>query len=185
MEKSCKMTGCEQQAHAKGLCTRHYHQVQIGLIDLEGKPLRKLGRVPLKFQPATCTIEGCANKVRTRGWCNMHYLRFREGNMTEDGKPTGKQRLFFNKGYRTYMRGYRKVKAPESHPHSDKDGYVLEHRLIMEKHLGRFLEPREIVHHKNGTPSDDRLRNLQLMTQSEHARLHIALRKRDKKGHLQ
>ena len=37
------------------------------------------------------------------------------------------------------------------HPYATKNGYVLEHRIIMENHLGQLLNPNEIVHHKNGS----------------------------------
>lgn len=46
------------------------------------------------------------------------------------------------------------------------------HRIVMEEHLGRTLTRHEVVHHINGDIHDNRLENLQLMTLSEHGRMH-------------
>jgi len=64
-----------------------------------------------------------------------------------------------------------------NHPHPNALGkYVLRYRLVVDKNLGRFLHPSEQVHHINGNPTDDRIENLQVMSRSEHARLHCELR---------
>ena len=68
-------------------------------------------------------------------------------------------------------KGYIRIYFPD-HPKSDRWGYILEHVLIMECFIGRRLHKNEIVHHKNGTKTDNRIINLQLMTRNEHMKLH-------------
>jgi len=74
---------------------------------------------------------------------------------------------------------YRLIYIP-NHPFADCQGYVREHRLIMERQLNRFLNPREVVHHINKNRKDNRIENLILFSnEAEHQRHHSFFRKRN------
>ena len=60
-----------------------------------------------------------------------------------------------------------------SHPFCDVSGYIMEHRLVMEKHLGRYLQKEELVHHIDGNPTNNDIKNLKLfISWSSHMKFH-------------
>ncbi|MCK5608833.1 HNH endonuclease, partial [Candidatus Pacearchaeota archaeon] len=58
-------------------------------------------------------------------------------------------------------KGYIVIRKPD-HPFATKQGLVYEHRLVLEKHLGRYLSPEERIHHKDGNRSNNQIPNLHL-----------------------
>ena len=84
-------------------------------------------------------------------------------------------------GTKTYKRGsfggHIMIKC-ENHPYANNLGRVAEHRLVIEKSIGRYLKPTEQVHHINLQKDDNRLENLVLFqSHSDHFKAHGTLNK--------
>lgn len=85
-------------------------------------------------------------------------------------------------GGRAKATGGRVLTLSPSHPFCNQDGYVFEHRLVMERHLGRHLLPVETVHHIDSDPSNNKIENLMLfLSRGEHTSWHWKERRKKKK----
>jgi len=80
----------------------------------------------------------------------------------------GKNHPNWKGGKRKHTEGYIEIKVKD-HPYANSNGYVMEHRYIMEQHIGRYLKREESIHHINGNKTDNRIENLELFSNnSEH-----------------
>ena len=83
----------------------------------------------------------------------------------------GSNHPFWKGGISSNVEGYILIKS-ENHPNKNAGGYVFEHRLVMEKKIGRYLTKDEIVHHIDGDKKNNSESNLELMDRAMHIREH-------------
>jgi hypothetical protein len=88
--------------------------------------------------------------IRRRNFCNV---------VCRGIGLKGKNNPFYKGGRYKHANGYMYVTDVRS-----KSGYLAEHRIVMEQHLGRPLYRWEIVHHKNSIGTDNRIENLELIS---------------------
>lgn len=125
-----------------------------------------------------CSVAGCGRPHLSLGYCSAHWQRHHKHGNPMPELPISKVRPGsrnpnWKGGQISDGRGRVLVYCP-NHPNPSHCGtHVYRYRLVMEKHLGRYLTSSEIVHHKNNNPSDDRIENLELCAnQSEHCKIH-------------
>jgi hypothetical protein len=114
---------------------------------------KRHGNVETTLHRTSCEVDGCPNKHKADGLCTKHYARRRVYGTTEPYIPDRRPK--------PNSHGYVRIYAPEL-ACAGKDGWVPEHRAVMERLLGRPLRAGENVHHRNGVRSDNRPENLEL-----------------------
>ncbi len=126
---------------------------------------RELNHINSPMKKCEC---GCGEMIHSINIIGKP-ARFKNHHNIRGSKSTG----HWKRGGRFInTQGYIFIHKSE-HPFATKQGYVREHRLVMEEYLGRYLDPSEAVHHINGIKTDNKIENLKLMTFSEHTINHL------------
>lgn len=156
--RPCRVQGCQAfTSRKRNYCAMHERRHRLTGEYGPPDPIRKYGtsngRRPV-IGRGSCSVEGCPEPHRLGGYCQLHAARIKtHGNPGEAERRiarAGEAKPFINKN------GYREIVVPGFRNRR------LEHRVVMEAHLGRSLWGFENVHHKNGRRADNRLENLEL-----------------------
>lgn len=138
--RAVKMAGLVP-SRGKGVCYDHVDEIRQWVSD--GVTLVEIARrIGSKHQTVRKFLQK-HNIPWERRWRTMeNHPRWKGGRMIDQD-------------------GYVLVKCPE-HPNRDRHNYVREHRLVMEQILGRYLDPQEVVHHKDGDKQNNHPDNLEV-----------------------
>lgn len=126
---------------------------------------------------------GIGSETKTKRKCECCNKEFESARKYPKGRFCSKECFYKyktkNYNHKTYEENGYNVLFINGY---NKKGNVKEHRFIVEQHLGRKLKQNEIVHHINGNKKDNRIGNLQVMTRSEHSKLHREMELADGKN---
>lgn len=185
--RTCSVEGCERPRKARGCCHMHWKRWRSGAdmnmpVQVRDKnrvcsiqdcnlPYDSSGYCSSHYQKwkrdspdariSCCLVEYCQRNAIAKGYCNPHYQRWREGKSLDTpvrGHNPGEwgRWLLDTSGY-----VFRIMHV------SGRSRRQLQHRYVMEQHLGRDLLPHENVHHINGVRDDNRIDNLELWSSGQ------------------
>jgi DNA-directed RNA polymerase subunit RPC12/RpoP len=168
----CQQCGKEFKSYHQTakFCSKHCQNASLVKIDLNrARSLYESGMT----QKEVASELKVSQKAISQAFKRVEYISRKAAKRNQLGE--------FNdnwKGGVTINNGYIMVKCP-NHPRANKEDYVFQHILVMERYLGRYLEyygqghpNNEVVHHINHNTQDNRIENLQLMRQVDHMVMH-------------
>lgn len=122
---------------------------------------RKCSAQARRLQPGFREKMCAAGAKGKSGWTEAGRARYRQ-KMSGPNNPSWKGGVTFKRNKGNYI-GAKFVKCPiEFQGMAGKNGYVAEHRLVVACHLGRCLERREVVHHRDHVTRNNDFGNLEL-----------------------
>lgn len=132
-----------------------------------------------------CCSRECAAKLKEEKFCGQNNHQYGlKGDKNASWKSDEKISSY----------GYRLIRCLD-HPYANCDGFVFEHRLVAERFLLtdensteisgiRYLSPDYVVHHKDHDRLNNCVSNLIVMTKTEHQKLHMEEKRREKSGQV-
>ena len=153
----CRFPGCDGKAtsytgRGKDICAAHAGQ------RMRGTKLKPVVRH--RSTKGKCRFPRCGRNIKAQGYCGTHYRQQLNGIGVVPIKEDPSQRADWVPVGTTKetVDGYIRVKTAS--------GWVRQHRIVMEEHIGRALSSNELVHHINGRRSDNRIDNLEICTKT-------------------
>lgn len=150
-KKSCSVDGCAEIHFGKGYCRKHYIKLHYAKSH-EPKRLK-----PAKVYECACCGTSFNAYHKTPKYCSRKC------------SAEGRKRPYIIK------KGYRKVLMP-LHPRSDVKGYVFEHIVVAEKHIGRSIAKGEEIHHADFNKQNNSPDNLIVCANHAEHMVHHAKR---------
>lgn len=143
---------CSLKCKNKGLTGRKYirRKAKSGIVLICKTCRKEFYRAPSELVKGKSNY--CCFACRKKG----NYNPYRKGKEAPNWK-----------GGRSNIGGYIYIYAPD-HPRANCQNQVAEHRLVMEKVIGRYLLSSEKVHHINGIKADNQPKNLRLVSPFNH-----------------
>jgi endogenous inhibitor of DNA gyrase (YacG/DUF329 family) len=190
---SCKICGSAFKVPPSRAQTAEFCSIKCASVG-RGERIRK--RVTLSCANCGTPFEVPVSHADRRVYCSSKckhesadYLSALSDRTRGDNNP------MWSGGFVDHSEGYIYASAPD-HPFAS-NGYVLAHRLVMERWLrrtdpsspflirlggGLYLSPEFVVHHKDETKRNNEIGNLECLTPAEHTRLHSLARHNQAKG---
>ncbi len=189
--RKCTVTNCHNKLICKGFCHKHYWRFRRTGDPLK-TPTNGRGRIKITLEQEQSIIKSYCNgtgkfageisrELGVNSQVVTNCLRRNGIKVTRRWCSLKGEKNHSWRGGRRKSGKYVSIYMP-SHPQANNK-YVLEHRLMMEEKLGRYLLPEEVVNHKDGNTLNNNIDNLELFQNNgEHIKYHIPKFNRNSRG---